>query len=274
MPYRRRPFNPLAPAPNQVVNELNQANENFDILANAFQGGDPATGVVLNAVNSQNADTVDGFHASLMPAPNVIVPLDASGVLDLSGSYIRSNVYTFRRVDLTNATSDYMLQVGEEAIIRFDNQQLVPFRVAIQEPSTPLNPVIYNIIIGIHWASGNNMDFDLFLNNTTYSGQIANFGYYHSNYGWDSFSFTIDKVRFDTYGGTDNFPWFANLFAIYYGTSRPKLLYCIAFSYFSVGLFKSMWNNTTTAWTSLGSFRIYPGATRNISGIALVRRLA
>jgi hypothetical protein len=123
MAYIKRPFNPLTPAPNQVINELNQANENFDILANAFQGGDPATGIVLNAVNSQNAqnaqnsDTVDGFHASLTPAPNVIVPLDASGVLDLSATYVKSNVYTFRRIDLTNATSDYMLQVGEEAII-------------------------------------------------------------------------------------------------------------------------------------------------------------
>ena len=96
------------------------------------------------------ADTVDGFHASLTPSPNVIVPLNTSGILDLSDTYIRSDVYTFRRVDLSNATSDYELRVGEEAIVRFNNQSLVPFRVAIQEPSTPLNPAIYNIIIGIY----------------------------------------------------------------------------------------------------------------------------
>ncbi len=75
MSYVRRPFNPLLPTPNQVVNELNQANENFDILANAFQGGDPATGVVLNA------DKVDGFHASLTPAPNVIPVTNTQSVI-------------------------------------------------------------------------------------------------------------------------------------------------------------------------------------------------
>ncbi len=86
MSYVRRPFNPLLPTSNQVVNELNQANENFDILANAFQGGDPATGVVLNAVNSQysqDADKVDGFHASLTPAPYVIPVADSAGKLSV-----------------------------------------------------------------------------------------------------------------------------------------------------------------------------------------------
>jgi len=52
-----------------------------------------------------NADMLDGLHASQIPGPNVIVPLDPSGVLDLSATYVKSNVYSFRRVNLTNATS-------------------------------------------------------------------------------------------------------------------------------------------------------------------------
>jgi hypothetical protein len=232
-----------------------------------------------NGSNWQNikasfADTVDGFHASLTPAPNVIVPLNASGVLDLSATYVKSNVYTFRRVDLTNATSDYMLQVGEEAVIRFDNQQLIPLRVAVEQPSTSLNPVIYNINICVYLSSANNVDLDFFPNNTAYSGQIQWFEYHHSDGGWVATSGTVDRFYIDFYGGIDNFPCFANLFALYYGAQQPKLLYVIGFSYFSIILYTGMWNNTTTAWTSLGSFRFYSGSIRNVSGIALVRRLA
>jgi hypothetical protein len=281
MAYTRRPFNPLIPAPNQVVNELNQANENFDILARAFVSDDPETYKVKdavnsdNAINSQNADTVDGFHASLTPASNTLVPLNANGVLDLSATYVKSNVYTFRRVDLTNATSDYMLQVGEEAIIRFNNSQLVPLRVAIEQPSSPLNPVIYNIVIGIYWASENNMEFDLFPNNTTYSSQITGLAYRQRYDGiWSGWEGALDRFYIDTYAGIDNYPWFGNLYAVYYGSSQPKLLYGTAFSNLSVCIYSGIWNNTSTAWTSLGSFRMYYGSTRYISGIALVRRLA
>jgi hypothetical protein len=38
----------------------------------------------------------------------------------------------FRRIDLTNASSDYNLQVGEEAIINFTNATSVPLRIATQ----------------------------------------------------------------------------------------------------------------------------------------------
>jgi len=276
MPYTRRPFNPLTPSPNQVINELNQANENFDILAQAFVSDDPTTYKVKNAlnsqnaVNSQNADTVDGFHASLTPAPNVIVPLNANGILDLSSTYIRSNVYTFRRVDLTGATSDYMLKVGEEAIIRFDNQPLVPLRVAVEQPSNPQNPVIYNIVIGIYWASRDNMDLDFYPNNTAYSGQVQTLGYRHADSGWASYSSIRDRFWIDAYGGVDDVPFFVNLFAVYYTAQQPKLLYGNSFSRLSLGLYSGIWNNTSTAWTSLGSFGIYPEI---ITGIALVRRL-
>jgi len=229
---------------------------------------------MVSGGNAQDADKLDGFHASQTPAPNVIVPLNSDGILDLSATYVKSNVYTFRRVDLTNATSDYELQVGEEAVVSFENKQLVSFRIAVTQPSTPLNPVIYNIIIAIYWASGNGTTFDFFPNHTTYSGQISNLMYRHGTGGWVGWSGSLEGFCLDTYYGFDNFPWFADLFAVYYGTQQQKLLYGSAYSNLSVALFTGIWNNTTTAWTSLGSFRIYPGTTRNISGIALVRRLA
>jgi len=72
MPYNRRPLNPLTPFVNQVVVESNAVNENFEILANAFVSNNPETYKV------KEADTVDGFHASLTPIANTIKPLDAS----------------------------------------------------------------------------------------------------------------------------------------------------------------------------------------------------
>jgi len=66
MPYTKRPFNYTGTLPNQVQNDLELADDNFDILGQAFVNNDPTTGIV------RNADMVDGFHASQTPAPNVI----------------------------------------------------------------------------------------------------------------------------------------------------------------------------------------------------------
>jgi hypothetical protein len=49
MPYVRRPFNPLISIENQVISELEQANYNFEALANVFVNEDPITGKVKRA---------------------------------------------------------------------------------------------------------------------------------------------------------------------------------------------------------------------------------
>jgi len=270
MPYTPKPFNPTTPYQNQVITELNLANDNFSILAQAFVNGDPATGKVLNA------DKVNGFPASQTPAPNTILPLNSSGILDLSASYMKSDIYTFRRVDLTNATSDYMLQVGEEAVINFNNKELVPFRISIPEPTSATTPVVYNIVIGIYWASNNNMDFEFYPNNTTYANEINFLTFSNSDSGWTKYSNTTVRFWIDTYSGsgTDRYPWFADLFVVYYGSQNPKLFYGSAYSVNSIAITSQIWNNTTTAWTSLGSFRIFPGSIIYISGMALVRRIS
>jgi hypothetical protein len=127
-------------------------------------------GSVWKNIKASFADTVDGFHASLTPAPNVIVPLNADGILDLSATYVKSNVYTFRRVDLTNATSDYMLQVGEEAIINFTNATSVPLRIATQSGTYYECCLVCSNTGGTSGGSG-----EVFLNpnNTTYSNAFV-----------------------------------------------------------------------------------------------------
>ena len=67
--------NPIVYPSGFVSVDTAKINRNFSILADAFVGNDPTTGIV------KNADTVDGFHASHTPGPNVIVPLNAEGFL-------------------------------------------------------------------------------------------------------------------------------------------------------------------------------------------------
>jgi hypothetical protein len=272
MPYVKRPFNPLTPEPNQVVNELNQANENFNILANAFQDEDPATGVVLNAINSQNAvnsqnsDTVDGFHASLTPAPNVVVPLNASGVLDLSGTYIKSNVYTFRRVDLTGATSDYMLRVGEEAIINFTNATSVPLRIATQSGTYYECHLVCSNTGGT--TGGTSAPIFLNPNNTTYTNAFVHAEIFRhspglgSNYNTHS-AFRCGWTFTNSTFYITNYTQYKNLRGFYD-------IYGVSSNFPSITIFSTDWQNTTTQWTSLGTIT-FPQST---SGYILVRRLA
>jgi hypothetical protein len=237
----------------------------------AFQLGPNAQNQLIQYLN---ADKVDGFDVSQTPAPNVIVPLDASGILDLSSTYIRSNVYTFRRVDLTNA-SDYTLQVGEEAIVRFDNQNYVPFRVLVQEPSTPLNPVIYEIIVGVYRTSDASLQsIGTFFNGIYMNNQVSVIAYRHFNNNWSFYSRRAGGfyVYFDD---AVSFPFIVHIFGVYYGAQQPKILYGWSFANRFLTLFSAVWDNTTTAWTVLGGCDFqYSGRSTNASGIVLVRRLA
>ena len=264
MAYTRRPFDYTGTLPNQVQNDLNLANDNFDILAQAFVSNDPATGTV------KNADTVDGFHASQTPAPNVIVPLDASGVLDLSATYVRSNVYTFRRVDLTNATSDYMLQVGEEAYISFSNATSVPLRIATQSGT------LYNLYIYLtspSFAQGNGVVNSVFLlpNNTSYANAFYRAGaLWDSNGGSAAYSGNISA--FELIGNC--YP--ANCFSIIYNETKHKSITSISVhgglntsNYVRWQHINCVWNDYTTEWTRLGIIT-FPVSS---SGYVLVRRL-
>jgi len=195
------------------------------------------------------ADTVDGFHASLTPAPNVIVPLNASGVLDLSATYIKSNVYTLKRVDGNALTSDYPLAVGEEVIYSWDTTRTtsLPLRIATGDG-------IYQIILRAPFYQA---DFDgaLLPNNTSYSNAFT-----FSRVGWDdggtvptgfSSTFSSFYIPHLTSGISlvivSTFTNSKFLLAIQRATR--SLTYgggCI----YLVGL---RWNDTATAWSSLGT---------------------
>jgi hypothetical protein len=94
MPWIARPFDYYGTAPDQVLEDLTQANDNFEILGNCFVNNDPTTGIAKNASYADNADKVDGFHASQTPSANTIPVAGANGKLDSGWINISINATT------------------------------------------------------------------------------------------------------------------------------------------------------------------------------------
>ncbi|MBX0311340.1 MAG: hypothetical protein JHC31_06115, partial [Sulfurihydrogenibium sp.] len=215
---------------------------------------------VVNATNSTNAnyssnsDKVDGFHANQTPSPNVIVPLNSSGVLDLSSTYVKSNVYSFRRIDLSNVSSDYTLQVGEEAYISFNNSSSVALHIATQ------NGAIYEILL-----PDSAQPTYLYPNNTSYSNQFTNTRLYtYSNNSSQTVGTDGDTTSgFKFYSGINRIIVFNNT-----GNKRVIARYGDCGGK-HIGISSSYWNDTSTNWVSLGTFSF----NWSFSGFVLVRRL-
>jgi len=265
MPYNKRPLNPLTPFVNQVVVESNAVNENFNILAQAFVNDDPETYKVKNALNSDNADTVDGFHASLIPSANTLVPLNANGILDLSSTYIKSDVYTFRRVDLSRATRDYELKVGEEAIINFANATSVPLRIATQSGTYYEVHLVCSNTGGISGGVGS----PVFLNpnNTTYFNAFVYAEVFRNSFG-SSASYIVYSA-FRCGWAISNSTFYITNFTQYKNVKGFCNAYGISPGFPLLVIFSTDWRNTTTPWTSLGTI-VFPQLT---SGYIIVRRL-
>jgi len=76
MPYTKRPFEYYGTATNQVLEDLNEANDNFEALAKCFVDDDPLT------QKAKDSDKTDGYHASKTPAPNTIPVAKDDGKID------------------------------------------------------------------------------------------------------------------------------------------------------------------------------------------------
>jgi hypothetical protein len=178
--------------------------------------------------------------------------------------------YGYRRFDLTNATSDYEVRVGEEAIINFTNATSVPLRIATQS-GTLYHLYIYTTLPT--FAQGNGVSGSTFLypNNTTYTN-----AFYRAGARWNN------QPSAGSFGGTlsafelvHSFP--SNSFVIIYNEIGHKSTISIALhggldtnNYARLHFTSCIWYNFTTDWTSLGTI-VFP---RVCSGYILVRRLA
>jgi hypothetical protein len=77
MLYSNNLFNYYGKEKRQYRLDLDKANNNFTILANAFKDNNPDTGIL------KNTDTLNRYHASQIPQPNTIPASYDTGKLDV-----------------------------------------------------------------------------------------------------------------------------------------------------------------------------------------------
>jgi hypothetical protein len=255
--YTITPFHPSITYSGQIKTELGYANNNFTTLAQAFVNNDPTS---LTFVYSANSASVAGYTVSATPAPNTLLPLNSNAQFPSSVfPPINNNSYS-NAVNLTSATSDYFLSVGQVAYISFTNTSSVPLHIATT------NGTYYEMVVNSSNSNGNNLQIWLNPNNTTYSNAFNYFDYwiYNGGVGHDIVSCSGFYVGESFMAGVvfiSNFTTFktTRVLQIESASSYPSVL--------RVG--GSIWNDTTTSWTSLGTIT-FPQAT---SGYVLVRRL-
>ena len=171
----------------------------------------------------------------------------------------------FKRIDLTNATEDYFLKVGEEAYISFSDVTQVPLHIATQDGTyyemhiVPSNTGETNV--------GAGAPIHLYPNNTTYPGAIYYAEVYRSLYGLGhSYSqrsaFRIGWVFSSATVWITNRTQYKNVRGI-------QDTYGLTCDYPTVIVYSNDWRDTTTPWTSLGTV-VFP---YSASGEILVRRL-
>jgi hypothetical protein len=252
--YTITPFHPTISYTGQVQTELNLANANFTTLAQAFLNQDPTSLTVLNAVNSLR---VGGYGVSATPIPNTLLPLNSSG--QFPASVIPSSGYS-NPVDLSSATTDYLLKVGEVAYIRFTNVSSFPLHIATMDGT------YYEMHLVSNNTSGYGNPIYLNPNNTSYWNSFYYTGYRVWVWGW-----TVDYYVYNSF----RIGWGVPVSTVFISNHRTlKTVRGLNGEYYwgtdEVSFCGSIWNDTTTSWTSLGTIT-FPQAT---SGYVLVRRLA
>ena len=171
----------------------------------------------------------------------------------------------FTRVDLTNVSEDYLLKVGEEAYISFNNVSSIPLRIATT------NDTFYELhLLNSNPGTNSNILYGrvrLFPNNTVYNNFRVSVIYRSSAghatiYYLEDPGFTIGASFFVAIAWIINRKQYKNVRAVsnLYGWGGYYPLYWEA---------STDWGDTTTEWTSLGTI-VYPN---RASGEIIVRRL-
>jgi len=183
--------------------------------------------------------------------------------LEVAGA-IKTESYVIRRVNLTHATVDYPLSVGEEAYIEFANATSVPLHIQTQNGTYYELDLVCSNNIGTSGGVGSGIF--LLPNNTTYTD---NFQYVDMHKRYTAFShagFTYDAFRIgwaieDVKTYLINYTSHKSIKGIdmLTGTSDMLVVHCYA----------STWKDTSTPWTSLGTIT-FPQST---SGFILVKRI-
>lgn len=262
MPWTNRPFNYYGTSPTQILDDLTKANDNFEILGQAFVDNDPTT------QKAKDADRVDGYHASQTPAANTIPVADSLGII--ANAWLSNAIRGFENpvdpvVYYNQTGQEYFLQVGEVAKIVFNNVTTVPLRIATQSDTEYMMWLIPSNTGGT--SGGTAAPIYLNPNNTTYSNAFVFAEIFRNSSGLGSNYLTYSAFRIG-YSFTHGLYIIRNL-TIYKGIAGVYDIYGNASDYPCITCFSCDWRNTTTSWTSLGAI-VFP---RNSSGYVLVRRI-
>jgi hypothetical protein len=221
---------------------------------------------IIDNTYSLNTASLNGRISSVNPQANQIPVLDNNANLILPNtSLIRTNTYTFRRVDLTNTSSDYQLAVGEEAILNFKDATSVPLHIATQDGTMYELHLIPSNISGT--SDGVKAEVYLNPNNTTYSDAFYYAELYRNSNDNDSHYYKYSAFRIG-WAYTSLYCIITNR-TVYKGIKGFEDIYGLEYSYPDLGIFATDWRDTTTSWTSLGTIT-FP---QDTSGQILVRRL-
>jgi len=227
-----------------------------------------------------NASSVGGYTVSATPAPNVLLPLNSNAQFPASVFPPGVGNGYANPINLTSATADYLLQPGQVAVISFSSQTLIPLHIAVPEPSSPTTPVIYEFTLSVATGSGANGAFWLYPNNTSYGSSISVAMVEMSSTNTVAFwststgSFVLDIQM----GISDTPPITLKATACYWGYSYPKQLVGMGGDNGGLAIGNSIWNDTSTHWSSLGSFGCLVGSGYTpvgpVTGTIIVRRIS
>ena len=224
------------------------------LTKNSTTEGDAGWGDVVSSFVGLS-DTPDSYSGH--PSKIVAVKSDSSGL-----EFVSASAGSYTIVDLTSATEDYALAPGEVAKITYTSATSVPLHIATEEGEYELKlsaaPVLTTCTNGAGYLNPNN---------TTYSNAI-NRQYVNGS----SSTMTTGLVTESAFLANAHRMIAAKLH-ITNLTSGKHVLGQLGFVHdtgaYSTQTTTSIWNDTTTVWTSLGTITFVNAQ----SGIITVRRI-
>jgi len=186
---------------------------------------------------------------------------------DPTTGVLKSDVYTFRRVDLTDATSDYDLKLGEEAYYVWDTMRstILPLRIRV-------SGVLYEMIVVVPNRIGRHLPLVLYPNNTAYSSAFQRTVIYpqldnNFVYNWKDL---WSCIFYEQVGGGGMLISWLQTTTNNKGEMHHMTVQNTQWSFSNHKQVAHRWNDTTTVWSSLGTLVIEsPNETLYVS----VRRL-
>jgi len=251
-----------------TVQDINTARPEFssstptDLYAGKIWVSDTQPAMFYDGTTWQpfNAGLLDGFPVSATPQPNTLLPLNANAQFPSSVFPAGfGNAYA-NPINLTSATADYMLQPGEVAYISFTSATSVPLNIATS------NGTYYEMHVVCSSTSGVLNSVLLNPNNTSYSNAFTYLEYWIGSNSSASDTETWSAFRIGWSVPTAIV--FISNFTTFKNTKAHDI--CTGSGVTQIHFDGSLWNDTTTSWTSLGTIT-FPQQT---SGYVLVRRLA